>query len=265
VLEEYPADLQGQIRAAEQKLEAKDPVTARQLLNRALHSDKATDADRESLRGRIARLNDDLVFSPTLYKDDPLTEVYTVKPGDSLTRIVSREAVTVESGFVARVNKMSNPNSLRVGQKLKLVRGPFHAVVTKSAFRIDLYAGNPGEERDWMYIRSFPVGLGEGDSTPVGTFVVRRNSKLMNPHWINPRTGDKFSADDPKNPIGERWLGLEGTGASAAYAGYGIHGTIDPDSVGQMRSMGCVRMRTEDIEVVYDMLVEAISTVRIDP
>lgn len=265
VVEDYPADLQGQIRAADQKIEARDLVTGRELLNRALHSEAATEADRESLRARIAKLNEDLVFSPTIYKEDPLAEVYTVQSGDSLTKIVPREGLAVETGFVARVNRMSNPNNLRVGQKLKLIRGPFHAVVTKSAFRMDIYAGNPGEESDWIYIRSFTVGLGEGDSTPVGTFVIRRNSKLINPPWINPRNHDKFAADDPKNPIGERWLGLEGTGASAAYSGYGIHGTIDPDSVGQMKSMGCVRLRTEDIEVVYDMLVEAISTVRIDP
>jgi len=264
-VEDYPADLQGLIRAADQKIQANDPVTARHLLNMALKSDTATEADRESLRSRITKLNADLIFSPTIYKDDPMTEVYTVQSGDSLTRIVPREGLAVETGFVARVNRMANANSLRVGQKLKLVRGPFHAVVTKSAFRMDVFAGNPGEESDWIYIRSFTVGLGEGDSTPVGTFIIRRNSKLINPPWINPRTRDKFGADDPKNPIGERWLGLEGTGASAAYAGYGIHGTIDPDSVGQMKSMGCVRLRTEDIEIVYDMLVEAISTVRIDP
>jgi LysM repeat protein len=265
VAEDYPADLQGLIRAAEQKVAANDLVTARELLNRALRSDKATEDDRQSLRTQITRLNDDLVFSPTVYAGDPLSDTYTVQSGDSLARIVSREGLAVEPTFLARINRMSNPNNIRLGQKLKVMHGPFHAIVTKSAFRLDLYAGNPGEESDWVYIRSFQVGLGEGDSTPIGTFVVRRGSKLVNPFWINPRTREQFSADDPRNPIGERWLGLEGTGESAAYDGYGIHGTIDPDSVGQMRSMGCVRLRSEDVEMVYDALEEAVSQVRIDP
>jgi LysM repeat protein len=265
VAEDYPADLQGLIRAAELKLSAKDLVTARELLNRALHSDAATETDRASLRNQIAKLNDDLVFSPTIFADDAMSEVYTVQGGDSLTRIVPRQGLSVETGFVARINRMSNPNSLRVGQKLKLIRGPFHAVVTKSAFRMDLFAGNPGEESDWVYIRSCTVGLGEGDSTPTGTFTVRRHSKLIDPPWTNPRTGERFAAKDPLNPIGNRWLGLEGMGSAAAQSGYGIHGTIDPESIGMMKSMGCIRLGQADVELVYDMLVEAISTVRIDP
>lgn len=265
VMEDYPADLQGLIRAAEQKVAANDLVTARELLCRALRSQTATEEDRAGLRAQIARLNDDLVFSPRVYAGDPLSDTYTVVSGDSLARIVSREGLAVEPTFLARINRMANPDNIRLGQKLKIMQGPFHAVVSKSAFRLDLFAGNPGEESDWIYIRSFQVGLGEGDSTPVGTFVVRRGSKLVNPFWTNPRTRERFGADDPKNPIGERWLGLEGQGDAAGLEGYGIHGTIDPDSVGQMRSMGCVRLRSDDVELVYDALEEAVSQVRIEP
>ena len=36
--------------------------------------------------------------------------------------------------------------------------------------------------------------------------------------------------------------------------GYGIHGTDHPESIGKAASHGCVRLRNEDIEKLYDMV-----------
>jgi len=108
------------------------------------------------------------------------------------------------------------------------------------------------------------VGLGEFDSTPTGVFKVRNNSKLVNPTWINPRTREFYSADNPENPIGERWIGLQGIDERTKdYAGLGIHGTVDPHTIGTQASMGCIRMHSEDVTQVYEMLGENVSTVRI--
>ncbi|NBQ16587.1 MAG: hypothetical protein EBU31_18715 [Proteobacteria bacterium] len=49
------------------------------------------------------------------------------------------------------------------------------------------------------------------------------------------------------------------------FEGYGIHGTIDDDSIGQQRSMGCVRMHAKDVELVYELLTEPNSTITIAP
>jgi len=136
-------------------------------------------------------------------------------------------------------------------------------VVNKADYRLDLFAGSPDEPENWIYIRSFKVGLGTDNGTPVGTFVIK--NKQSNPPWTNPKTGERFGADDPKNPIGEYWLGFKGVGPAAVYEGFGLHGTIEPESIGQQRSMGCVRMAAEDIALVYEMLTEQISTVRIAP
>jgi lipoprotein-anchoring transpeptidase ErfK/SrfK len=62
--------------------------------------------------------------------------------------------------------------------------------------------------------------------------------------------------------LGKFWIGLAGTdGQAIGQTSYGIHGTIDPDSIGKMASMGCIRLRNEDIALVYEMLVEGKSTV----
>jgi lipoprotein-anchoring transpeptidase ErfK/SrfK len=36
--------------------------------------------------------------------------------------------------------------------------------------------------------------------------------------------------------------------------GFGIHGTWDPDSIGTAASLGCVRMRNEEVEELYDFI-----------
>lgn len=274
-----PGDVAASVAAADRAWKENRLVEARTLLNRALLDPRTSEADRAALRAKIAELNNTLVFSPTVYKADPLAESYTIQSGDSLARITTRMGLGVDWRLIQRINRISNPNRISVGQKIKIIRGPFHAVVDKSDFRIDIYAGEPvsasaasrpgrsdGVEPGWIYIRSFRVGLGEHGTTPLGTFVVRPRSKLINPSWKNPRTGEEFAADDPKNPIGEHWLGLEGLDeATKAFQGYGIHGTVEPESIGKEMSMGCVRLAADDVALVYEMLEEGISIVRIVP
>lgn len=259
------AEVASLIRRGEDKLNANDPIGARRILNDALRHRQATEADRATVRSLMSQINEDLVFSPRLLRDDPLVETYTIQSGDSLAKITNRLGLGVDYRFLARINRLSSPDRIAVGQTLKLVRGPFHAVVSKSNYRMDIYHG-PGEDpSEWMYITSRRVGLGEDSGTPTGVFRVRRDSKLVNPYWTNPRTGEQFDADDPENPIGEYWIGLEGLADAAAFAGYGIHGTIDPESIGDQRSMGCVRMLPDDVALVYEMLAEQISYVHIVP
>ncbi len=240
-------------------------VAARDRLNEALKHPDATEQDRAMIRGDLAVLNEDLFFSPKVYEGDPLAFGYTIQAGDRLAAIAANRGLGVDWRLIQRINNIASPNRIRVGQKLKLVQGPMHAIVDKSDYRLDLYAGPPGAPDQWMYIRSFSVGLGENNSTPVGRFVVRPASKLINPVWRNPRTGEFFAADDPKNPIGEHWVGLEGTGEIANVEGYGIHGTIEPESIGRDASMGCVRLADGDVAVIYECLEESVSEVHIRP
>jgi lipoprotein-anchoring transpeptidase ErfK/SrfK len=66
------------------------------------------------------------------------------------------------------------------------------------------------------------------------------------------------------NPIGEHWIGLQGTDDSnKELLGIGIHGTIDLDSIGANRSMGCIRMMDLDVKRMFDALTTSGSTVTI--
>ena len=42
-------------------------------------------------------------------------------------------------------------------------------------------------------------------------------------------------------------------------------GTIDPGSIGQQKSMGCIRMGDEDIQLVFELMGEQVSVVKIVP
>jgi len=254
-----------QLDSARRLVNQNDRVGARALLSRTLLNANLSASEAQLLRDELTVINNRLVFSPTADPRDPMTEEYKVQSGDSLSRIAGRRELATHWKFIARVNQISDPSRIRLGQTLKLVRGPFHAIVDKSDHRIDIFHGSPADPSSWLYIRSFDVGLGEADGTPVGEFVVSAN-KLENPGWVNPRDArEQYDPDDPKNPIGEYWIGLTGVGESASHTSYGIHGTIDPDSIGGDQSMGCVRLANGDIDLVYEMLAEHISRVLIVP
>ena len=235
-------------------------LDARRVLNDALQAGTLDRATADAVKDRLRDLNQTILFTPTKrYSDDPQQSAYTVQSGDLLSKICSK--LDVPYGFIARINAVA-PNKIRVGQSLKLVQGPIHAVVSKTHFTMDLYLGNLPGKPGSMYLTTYKVGLGESSSTPTGTWEVANGSKTVNPAWTNPRTNEVFGRDDPNNPLGERWIGLVGiAGDAVGAASYGIHGTIHPESIGTNASMGCVRLKSDDIDAVFDMLSEGKSTV----
>jgi lipoprotein-anchoring transpeptidase ErfK/SrfK len=244
---------------AKGKTDSGDLLAARKTLNDALSAGNLSAGDMDAIRKQIAQINQTVIFSSKHFPDDPYGGNYTVKPGERLSTIATQHETTWE--FLLRLNNMSDPRKLRAGQTLKVVKGPFHVVVTKSKFTMDVYLGSPGESGS-MYITSFPVGLGRDDSTPTGTWMVEPHHKIKHPTYYSPRGEGVIAAEDPKNPLGPFWIGLSGTdGHALGRLSYGIHGTIEPDSIGKMASLGCIRMQNADVSIVFELLVEGKSTV----
>ena len=71
-------------------------------------------------------------------------------------------------------------------------------------------------------------------------------------------TGKLTLQPGPNNPVGTTWIGLNRDG-------YGIHGTVEPDSIGANQSMGCIRLLGPDVERVYDALTTEGSMITISP
>jgi lipoprotein-anchoring transpeptidase ErfK/SrfK len=241
------------------QLDAGNLLAGRQILNDALTGGQFSEADADKAKELIAQANETIVFSPRRFTEDPFQGSYTVQAGDRPLKIASKYDVTWE--FLGRINGISDPRRIRASQTLKTVKGPFHAVVSKSKFTMDIYFGSPGE-RGSMYLRSFPVGLGKHGSTPTGTWMLAPQGKLKNPKWWGTAEEPAREAGDPLNPIGKFWMGLNGTdGDAVGKEGFGIHGTIDPDSIGKEMSHGCIRLVNDNVEKVYEMLIDGKSTI----
>jgi lipoprotein-anchoring transpeptidase ErfK/SrfK len=92
-------------------------------------------------------------------------------------------------------------------------------------------------------VRVFPVAVGAPQTpTPIGTFTIK--NRIPHPTYYRP---GKVIGPGPSNPLGTRWMGLD-------LKGYGIHGTDEPQSIGHARSHGCVRLRNDDVEQLFELL-----------
>jgi lipoprotein-anchoring transpeptidase ErfK/SrfK len=237
---------------ARRALSDRDLVLARAHYSEALSGGLSAKDELEA-RTELRNLGQETLFSSRVAKGDPLSDFYAIAPGDTLQKIARRHDIT--AGLLARVNGIQDANRIQAGRRIKVIHGPFHVRVNKRSHTLDVYCGG-------TFVEHFKVGLGAEDGTPTGKWMVR--NKLKNPTYYPPRGGDIVSADDPENPLGERWIGLEGVdGDAVGQARYGIHGTIEPDSIGKDASMGCIRLHNEDVEFLFDLLIEKKSFVEI--
>jgi lipoprotein-anchoring transpeptidase ErfK/SrfK len=98
-------------------------------------------------------------------------------------------------------------------------------------------------------VASWPVGVGRvGEETIAGRFTV--GEKQENPPWF-PAGREMIPFGDPRNPLGTRWRGWFRDGVKTSY---GIHGTKDPTSIGKAESDGCIRLRNEDVEALFELV-----------
>jgi lipoprotein-anchoring transpeptidase ErfK/SrfK len=185
------------------------------------------------------------VFGSAILEGDLFVYRHVIAPGETLGQVAKRHNVTAD--FLASINAIPDKNQVRAGQTIKVVRGPFHIKVDKATYSLDVYLEN-------TFLKHYTVGLGADDGTPSGEWVV--STKLVNPTYYPPRGGRIRAADDPENPLGERWIGLRGVAGDAlGQQRYGIHGTIEPESIGRSQTLGCIRMHNADVAELFALVV----------
>ncbi len=228
-------------------------IRARDKLNKLLQGE-ITPEQRQTIKDEMARLSKDWLFGPAAFPGDMLCDTYTVRRGDLLDVLGRRMKVPYE--MLMQINNIQRPQALQAGRALKVVHGPFHVKVNRSAFTLDLYLQD-------MYVRSFKVGLGKpGYETPTGRWRVQERGKLIRPPWTDPDTGRQYKSSDPDYPLGTRWIGLDGVdGAAKGRTGFAIHGTKEPEQIGTAGSRGCIRMYNDDVELMYSLLAPLYSQV----
>jgi lipoprotein-anchoring transpeptidase ErfK/SrfK len=206
---------------------------ARNFYSQALFMETSRER-QQIIKRHLDALNKELVFSPN---PGPGSTVYKVVSGDNLTKIAKKFNTT--PGLILKINKKQDVR-IRIDEPLKILTGTPSIVVDKSNFTLTLLI-------DGHFIKQYHVGTGKNNSTPEGSFAVE--TTLKNPIWYSPE--GVYPYGHPKNILGTRWLGFQN---KPGMVGYGIHGTTEPESIGTESSNGCIRMKNEDVEELYDFI-----------
>jgi len=197
---------------------------------RSIITDHSFIENIQSVQKELENINLQILFSNLQTEE---TQIHEVVSGDTLGELAKKYGTTIE--LIKRSNNL-NSNVIRVGQKLRIWTGKFNIYVDKSQNVLLL---KEGEE----VIKVYRVSTGSNSSTPVGTYTI--TTKLPDPVWFN--KGVVLPPESPQNVLGTRWLGFD-------LPGYGIHGTIEPETIGQQVTAGCVRMRNEEVEELYSIV-----------
>lgn len=182
------------------------------------------------VQDKLGRLNIAILFSKTMTNKD---ELYEVQPGDTLTNIAKKFGTTVD--LIKSANSLKNDNIL-ARSKLKISKVKYKILVDKSQNILTLLGDND-------VVKVYRVSTGENNCTPVGTFKIM--NKIIDPVWYTEKA--IVPAESPDNVLGSRWMGFN-------LPGYGIHGTVSPEKIGQQATKGCVRMINAEVEELYTII-----------
>ncbi len=167
-----------------------------------------------------------------------------VQAGDTLNALARKYQVTVEA--IVRANSLDTANpAIHPGMVLSVLPAKWSVEVLKGRFVLLVRNG----DRLFKYYR---VGIGRENRTPAGGFKV--STRLREPEW-SPPGRPPVPYGRPENILGTRWLGLQpAEGTDPTLKGFGIHGTWQPETVGTAASEGCVRMKNEDVNELFDLI-----------
>ena len=186
----------------------------------------------EDVQEKLGGINIDLIFSPAQL---PQTISYEIVPGDSLGKLARKYKTTPQ--LIKRANGLKS-DVIRTGETLRIWTSPFNILVNKSQNILFLKSGED-------VLKVYHVSTGRDNITPVGTFKIA--TKIENPVWYR-NGGAPIPSESPDNPLGSRWMGFD------TNTHYGIHGTIHPEDVGKQVTEGCVRLKNEDVEELFDII-----------
>lgn len=188
----------------------------------------------------MGKLNVALIFAP---EESAESRYYVVEKGDSLISIGMKLNTT--QGLLMSANSITDAAKLHLGQRLKYTPKDFRIVIERSTCTLYLF-DNRG------LFKRYKVGLGKpGHETTLGSYAL--GNKQKDPVWFKPGAG-AIDSGTQENELGTRWMPMVPT-REGLPTDLGIHGTIAPDTVGLYSSKGCARMKNEEVEELFDLVV----------
>jgi hypothetical protein len=218
------------MEAARRDLEAGQLASALRQLSACYDQPQLSPGEQQQLNQVLDQVAGTVVYSTQHLLEPP----YEVQAGERLEDIAER--YNVPWRLLAKINGIDDPQSLRPGERLKMLRGPFNATISLEKRQLTLMLA------DGSYAGRFAIGLGGEHPAREGVYAV--SDKVINPVYHG--RDRAIAADDPNNPLGERWIGLG--------PDMGIHGTNRPENIGRTDLPGSISLSPRDVEDVYDIL-----------
>jgi hypothetical protein len=186
--------------------------------------------EQRQLIDLLDRLAGTVIYS---HRHHLLLPAYEARQGDTLESVA--KAHQIPATLLAKINGLDPAAPLVTGTALKVLPGPFNAVVDLKNHRLTLFLQG-------RYAGRFPIGIGRDQAAAPGEFEVQ--SIIDNPTY--PVAADGTPADQSASPFGRYWIDLGNQ--------IGIHGTSNPLSVGRSDGRGCIALKEDDIEHVREIL-----------
>lgn len=218
------------MESIKRELEAGQVSAALQHLSSWYDDPRLAPAEHQQLNQMLDQIAGTVIYSTQHLLEPP----YEVQPGERLEDIGQRYNVPWQ--LLAKINGIDDAQNLQPGERLKVVRGPFNAVISLEKRELTLTLA------DGSYAGRFPIGLGQEQPPREGVYAV--SDKVVNPVYHGREKS--LGAGDQTNPLGNRWIGLG--------SDMGIHGTDRQENIGRTDLPGSISLSPRDVEDVFDIL-----------
>jgi LysM repeat protein len=221
--------------AIQATLERGEYAAAHQQLSRWYNDPTLTPTDAEMVESLLSQLAGTVVYST----EHQLEPAHVVKPGETLETIAKE--LNVPWQLLAKINGIAAADNVQPGQALKVVRGPFSAVVDLGRKQLTLMVGD-------RYAGKFPITV--PSMAAVGEGQWRVAQKL-----VAPSGGVVQSAYAPASPAVDRAIVLRSDAAPGQASG---EGTLTIASVAQPgkgpAGSAAIQVAPQDAEELSDIL-----------
>jgi LysM repeat protein len=212
--------------AAQHKLEQGGPtglLDVHRVLSQLCESPGVTAEENHQLIEVLNR-----VAGTVIYSREPVAEpLYVVQPGETLLEIAER--CRVPWPLLAKINVLSDPEHLQPGQRLKLVQGPFGAVIHLDRCQMTLVLND-------RFAGQFHIGIGSQPPPVEGTFQVA--AKTCQPGIAG------MVPDDPQ-------------GRRIVLSNQMLIQATPPQEIGRTGSPGSIGLSPVDMDAAWDILIPA--------
>ena len=188
--------------------------------------------ESQQLENLLGQLAGTVIYS----QQDLLLPPHIVAPGDTLQSIAAPLAVPWQ--LLAKINGVDDPARLVPGEPLKVLRGPFDAVVSVSRRRLSLQVGG-------NYAGSFPVVVGRQVRDRIGSSLA----------VVDVRRGEASPAATPQGPAAQvAYVGGGTTRSIVLGDGLAIEAVEDPGLVADAAPTGSLLVASRDLDEIIDIL-----------